>query len=145
MYDNQYHSASHCKYLVQYHIIWCPKFRFSVLNGNVEDILKQILHGICDRYSYVIKALEVMPDHIHIFVDAPQTVAPCDIVRTLKSLSAIELLKVFPPLKQFYARCGVLWSRGYFISTVGHISESAVIKYIEEQKSHDREGVSTSS
>jgi putative transposase len=145
MCNDQYHSASHCKYLVQYHIIWCPKFRFSVLNGNVENTLKQILHSICDRYNYVIKALEVMPDHIHIFVDAPQTVAPCDIVRTLKSLSAIEMFKVFPKLKQFYARCGVLWSRGYFISTVGHISESTVIKYIEEQKNHDREGVSTSS
>ena len=145
MYDDQYHSASHCKYLVQYHIIWCPKFRFSVLNGNVENTLKQILHNICDRYSYVIKALEVMPDHIHIFVDAPQTVAPCDIVRTLKSLSAIEMFKAFPLLKQFYARCGVLWSRGYFISTVGYISESTVINYIEEQKKHDREGVPTSS
>ena len=78
-----------------------------------------------------------MPDHIHIFVDVPQTVAPCDVVRTLKSISAIELFKAYPKLKQFYARCGVLWSRGYFVSTVGHISEATVIKYIEEQKNHD--------
>ena len=85
---------------------------------------------------YRIKALEVMPDHIHIFVDVPQTVAPCDVVRTLKSISAIELFKAFPQLKQFYTRCGVLWSRGYFVSTVGHISEATVIKYIEEQKNH---------
>ena len=78
-----------------------------------------------------------MPDHIHIFVDVPQTVAPCDVVRTLKSISAIELFKVYPKLKQFYARCGALWSRGYFVSTVEHISEATVIKYIEEQKNHD--------
>lgn len=78
-----------------------------------------------------------MPDHIHIFVDVPQTVAPCDVVRTLKSISVIELFKVYPKLNQFYARCGVLWSRGYFISTVGHISEATVIKYIEEQKNND--------
>ena len=75
-----------------------------------------------------------MPDHIHIFVDCPQTVAPCDIVRTLKSISAVEMFKKYPKLKEFYARCGVLWSRGYFISTAGHISESTVIKYIKEQK-----------
>ena len=93
MSEEQYHSASHCKYLIQYHIIWCPKFRFSVLKGNVED--------------------------------------------TLKSISAIELFKVYPQLKQFYSRCGVLWSRGYFVSTVRHRSEATVIKYIEEQKSHD--------
>lgn len=132
-----YHSASHCKYLIQYHIIWCPKFRFSVLNGDVESTLKRILQKICRDYNYRIKALEVMPDHIHIFVDVPVTVAPCDVVRTLKSISAIELFRAFPQLKQFYARCGALWSRGYFVSTVGHISEDTVIKYIEDQKKHD--------
>ena len=94
MSEEQYHSASHCKYLIQYHIIWCPKFRFSVLRGNVDAELKQILQKICDDYGYKIKALEVMPDHIHIFVDVPQTVAPCDVVRTLKSISAIELFNL---------------------------------------------------
>lgn len=134
MADVQYHAASHCQYLLQYHIIWCPKFRFSVLKGDVENTLKQILQDICDTYHYTIKALEVMPDHIHIFVDVPQTVAPCDVVRTLKSISAIKLFEVFPELKKFYARCGVLWSRSYFVSSAGHISESTVIRYIEEQK-----------
>ena len=132
--QEKYHSASHCKYLIQYHIIRCPKFIFPVLKGNVKDALKQILQKICNDYNYHIKSLEVMPDHIHIFIDVPQTVAPCDVVRTLKSISAIELFKVFPKLKQFYSKCGVLWSRGYFVSTVGHISEATVIKYIEEQK-----------
>jgi putative transposase len=80
---------------------------------------------------------KVTPDHIHIFIDVPQTVATCDVVRTLKSISAIEQFRTFPQLKQFYARCGVLWSKGYFVSTVGHISEATVIRYIEEQKKHD--------
>ena len=52
MSEEQYHSASHCKYLIQYHIIWCPEFRFSVLKGDVEDRLKQILQNICDDYNY---------------------------------------------------------------------------------------------
>lgn len=132
--NEQYHSSSHCKYLTQYHIIWCPKFRYSILKNGVDDTLKIILSNICNTYGYTIKALEVMSDHIHIFVDCPQTVAPCDIVRTLKSISAIELFKYYPRLKKFYARCGKLWSDGYFISTVGHISETTVRKYIEEQK-----------
>ena len=51
MSEEQYHSASHCKYLIQYHIIWCPKFRFSVLQGNVDIILKQILQKICNDYK----------------------------------------------------------------------------------------------
>lgn len=134
--SNEYHHASHCKYLTQYHLIWCPKFRFPVLEGKAETELKKILESICRRYRYEIKALEVMPDHIHIFVDAPQTVAPCDIARTLKSISAIEMFKAFPDLKRFYAKAGKLWSDGYFISTVGKISEDTVRRYIEEQKSH---------
>ena len=119
MKNENYHSASHCKYLVQYHIIWCPKFRCD----GMDETLKKILSEVCDAYGYIIKALEVMPDHI-----------PCDVVRTLKSMSAIQLFKAYPELKRFYARCGKLWSNGYFISSVGHISEAAVKKYIEEQK-----------
>ena len=82
MSEEKYHSASHCKYLTQY-------------------------HKICNDYNYHIKALEVIPDHIHIFVDVPQTVAPCDVVRTLKSISAIELFKVYPLLKKVLCR---MWS-----------------------------------
>lgn len=67
-----------------------------------------------------------MPDHIHVFVDVPQSVATCDVVRTFKDIRAIELFKAFPQLIQFYAGCDILWSRGYFVSTV--------IKYIKEQK-----------
>ncbi len=134
--DNGYHSKNHCKYLVQYHIIWCPKFRYSVLGADVDESLKEILHNICNKYGYIIKALEVMPDHIHIFVDCPHTVAPCDVVRTLKSISAIELFKRYPKLKRFYAKCGALWSPGHFISTIGHISAETVTRYIEEQKTH---------
>lgn len=132
--NNNYHSASHCKYLIQYHIVWCPKFRFKVLKNGIDIKLKQILENICKKYKYIIKTIEVMPDHIHLFIDCPHTVAPCDVVRTLKSISAIELFKIYPELKKFYARCGVLWSRGYFISSIGHISEETVKKYIQEQK-----------
>ena len=130
MSEEQYHSASHCKYLTQYHILWCPEFRFSALQKGADDKLKNILADICNQYGYEIKALEVMPDHIHIFVDCPQTVAPCDIVRTLKSISAIEMFKFFPKVKQFYSPWGILWLRGRFVSTVGHISGATIKKYI---------------
>ena len=79
-----------------------------------------------------------MPDHVHVFISATPTTAPVDIVRTLKSKSAITLFKRNPQLKTFYSRCGALWSRGYFVSTIGHISEDTVRKYIEEQKQHDK-------
>lgn len=109
MSEEKYHSASHCKYLIQYHIIWCPKFIFSVLKGNVEDALKQTLQKICNDYNYHIKALEVMPDHIHIFIDVPQTVAPAMWLELLKASALSNYLKCTRSLKssmQYMELCG---------------------------------------
>jgi len=140
---NEYKSLNHCKYLVQYHLIWCPKFRYNVLKGNVEEALKRILVGICNKYEYKILELEVMADHIHIFISAKPTVAPTDIVRTLKSITAIQLFKKFPALKKFYSRCGSLWSKGYFVSTIGKVSAETIQRYIQEQKNQGIGAVNT--
>lgn len=134
-----YHSAAHSVYLTQYHIIWCPKYRYPVLEHGRDALMKKNLHNICAHRGYTIKALEVMPDHIHIFIDAPHTEAPCDIARALKSLSARAMLAECPDLRAFYSRCRVLWSRGYFISTIGHVSENTVRNYIEGQKNGNKD------
>ena len=76
------------------------------------------------------------PDHIHVFVDVPQTAATCAVVITFKDISAIELFKAFPQLIQFYAGCGILWSRGYFISTVISILRSRKMINDKEHKRH---------
>lgn len=130
---NEYKSTAHSKYLCQHHLIWCPKFRYSVLKGNVQPKLKSIFEDIAKRYEYEILEMEVMPDHIHLFVGAKPSVAAMDIVRTFKSISAIELFKSFPSLKEFYGRCGSLWSVGKFVSTIGKVSEATIRKYIREQ------------
>ena len=132
--ENNYNTLNHCKFLVQYHIIWCPKFRYNVLTENIQNELKNILIDISDKYDYCIKEVEVMPDHVHIFLSVKPTVAPTDVVRTLKSISAITLLKQNPKLKVFYGKCGSLWSKGYFVSTIGNVSEETVRQYIQEQK-----------
>ncbi|MFW0861141.1 MAG: IS200/IS605 family transposase [Dethiobacter sp.] len=134
---NEYKSLSHCKYLVQYHLVWCPKFRYNVLKGNVEEALKRILAEICTRYEYEILELEVMPDHVHIFISAKPTIAAIDIMRTLKSITAIQLFKEFPALKKFYCRYGSLWSKGYFVSTIGKVSTETIQRYIQEQKTKE--------
>ena len=131
---SEYKSTSHCKYLCRYHIIFCPKFRYSVLKGDVETILKEILVDAANGYEYEIIQMEVMPDHIHIFVGAKPTVAPIDIVRVFKSITAIELFRNYPKLKSFYSRCDSLWSVGKFISTIGNVSAETIKQYIAEQK-----------
>jgi putative transposase len=127
-------SSSHCKYLLNYHIVWCPKFQYKVLKGNIEIELKKILTQISLRYGYDIIEMEVMPDHIHLFLSLKPHTAPSDVVRTLKSVAAIELFKVFPQLKKFYGRSGSLWSNGFFVTTVGNATTQTIQEYIKNQK-----------
>lgn len=133
----KYKSATHCKYLCQYHLIWCPKFRYKVLQGDVEKSLKKIFEKIAEDYEYEIIAMEVMPNHVHMFVGAKPSVAPSDIVRTFKSISAIKLFEEYYSLKNFYSRCGSLWSKGKFISTIEFVGADTIKKYIEEQKTKE--------
>jgi len=135
----KYKALNHCVCLCQYHLVWCPKFRFSVLKGNVAKELKGIFQRIAEKYEYEIIEMEVMPDHVHLFIGAKPTAAPSDIVRTFKSISAIELFKKFYALKNFYSRCGSLWSEGKFISTIGFVSADTIKRYIQEQKEFDED------
>jgi len=130
----KYKSAAHAVYLCQYHLVWCPKSRFGILRGEVQEALKQIFYDIAKQYDYEIIEMEVMSDHVHLFVGSKPSVAPSDIVRTLKSISAIEIFKKFNALKNYYSRCGSLWSAGKFISTIGFVSAETIKKYIQEQK-----------
>jgi len=131
-----YKSTAHCRYLCQYHIIFCPKFRYAVLKDDINTSLKKILLEIAEKYEYEIIQMEIMPEHIHLFIGAKPTVAPIDIIRTIKSITAIKLFKQYPKLKSFYGRCGSLWSVGKFVSTIGNVSSATIKKYIEEQKGH---------
>jgi len=126
-------SSAHAVFSLGYHIIWCPKYRHQVLTGSVKIELKRILAEACATYGWEIGALEVMPDHVHIFVQADHETAPGTIAKTLKSISAIHLFHKFPDLKGRKFWGSGLWSRGTYYSTVGHISEEVVKKYIEEQ------------
>lgn len=134
----KYKTSSHCVYLCQFHIVFCPKFRFGVLNSEIQQELKIIFSEISKRYDYEIIEMEIMSDHIHLFVGAKPSVAPSDIVRTFKSISAIEIFKKFDDLRDYYSRCGSLWSSGKFISSIGFVSADTIKKYIQEQK--DSEG-----
>lgn len=80
-----------------------------------------------------IVELEVMPDHVHLFVKSSPTAAPHWVVQQLKGFSSHELRKEFPSLK---SRLPSLWTRSYYVESVGHISEDAVRRYIEEQKNN---------
>lgn len=117
-----------------YHIIWCPKFRHPILIDAVEVELKQVLAETCIAYGWVLHELEIMPDHVHAFIQASPDAAPSQIAATLKSISAVKLFTLFPHLKKQKFWGTGLWSPSTYYGTVGEISEASVRKYIREQK-----------
>jgi putative transposase len=117
-------------YNLGYHLIWCPKYRRKLLVGQVKDRLEELLKRKAQEIEVSIETMEIMPDHIHLFVKCSPTDSPHWIVGQLKGLTSHELRKEFKPLR---TRVPTLWSRSYYCESVGHISEQTVRKYIESQ------------
>ena len=130
----QKQASNHAVFSLGYHIIWCPKYRHKVLTGAIETELKRILAETCTHYGWSLQEIEVMPDHVHIFVQADHLTAPVEIAKTLKSISAVHIFNTFPKLKARKFWGSGLWSRGTYYASVGHISEDAIRRYIETQK-----------
>ncbi len=129
--------SSHATHSLGYHIIWCPKYRHQVLKDAIEVELKRILSETCAHYGWELQELEIMPDYVHLFVQADHTTAPVEIAKTLKSISAVHIFNKFPKLKGRKFWGSGLWSRGTYYASVGHISEDAVRKYIQTQKERE--------
>jgi putative transposase len=130
-------SSSHAKHCLGYHIIWTPKYRHQVLEGAVEVELKRIFGEVCKTYDWILHAIEVMPDHVHVFVQADHMTAPIEIAKTMKSISAVHIFSTFKDLKKRRFWGSGMWSDGTYYASVGHISEDAVKRYIETQKQRE--------
>ena len=129
--DSRYSKNAGAVFSLKYHIVWCPKYRRKVLVGDVEIRLKNVLYATAAQYGVLIEAMEVMPDHVHLFVSSDPTRCVAEIVNRLTGASSRILREEFPQLK---SRLPTLWSRSYYAGTVGHVSEATVVKYIENQK-----------
>jgi putative transposase len=127
--------TSSAVYNINYHIVWCPKYRRGILKHKVESFLKSCLQTICETKKWELLEMEVMPDHIHIFISAPPFEAPTDIVKILKGVTARRLFMEFPDLKKKLWK-GSIWSPSYYVGTAGHVSAETIKRYIEEQKSN---------
>ena len=120
-------------YSLQYHIVWCTKYRRPVLIDGVDSDCKELLYSLAEEYKFEITAIEVMPDHIHLLVDAsPQFCIP-DMIRIMKGGIARKLFMQHPELKEKLWR-GHLWNPSYCIVTVSDRSRDMVEQYIESQK-----------
>lgn len=119
--------------LVNYHLVWSPKRRRKILVDKLKVRLGQIIQEVCAENNCQILALEIMPDHLHLFVNCPPDFAPNQIVRRIKGRSSRILRQEFP----FLLRMPSLWTRSYFASTAGNVSSRTIQRYIAEQKTRD--------
>jgi len=115
--------------LLNYHLIWCPKYRRKLLIGELKDRLQTIIQEAVHEKRGQVLALEIMPDHVHLCVSLPSDVAPHKLAKAVKGRSSNYLRKEFPSL----LKMPTLWSRSYFMSTVGNVSTETVMEYIENQ------------
>jgi len=128
---NRYAKNAGAVFSLKVHLVWCPKYRRPVLVDQVEQRLKVLLMDKALELGWVFHAMEIMPDHVHLFVEYDPTVCIAEIVNRLKGATSRNLRQEFPHLK---SRLPTLWSRSYFAASVGSVSESAVVAYIESQK-----------
>lgn len=125
-----YQSSNTSIHFMGYHFVWCPKYRRKVLVGKVEKRMNEMVHQKAKELGCQIIALEIMPDHSHLFIQANPKLSPNLIIGQIKGYTSRMLRKEFPEL----LKMPTLWTRSYFVSTHRHISDRLIKKYIEEQK-----------
>jgi putative transposase len=116
--------------LLNYHFVFCPRYRRKVLVGEVEARFKELLHEICNELGIEIIAVECDKDHCHLFVNALPTLSPADIMAKVKGVTSRKLRQEFEHLRHMVS----LWTRSYFVSTAGNVSSETIKKYVESQK-----------
>jgi len=128
---DEYRHESNAVSLLNYHFVFIPKRRKKILVGEIAERLQQIIHEVCDENRWRLIALEIMPDHVHMFVNAKPCDDPSKIIRLVKGRASHHLREEFPDLKN---KLPTLWTPSYFVSTAGNICTESVKRYIEQQK-----------
>lgn len=130
--DNIYHGKGYV-YSIQYHIVWCVKYRHRILIHTIEKELIELLHKIAEDNSFKILMINGDLDHIHLLIECSPQHYILDMIKALKGVSARLLMKEFPQLKKKLWG-GHLWNPSYFIATVSENTEEQIRSYIAVQK-----------
>ncbi len=126
-----YQTTRSATYACEYHIIWCTKYRRSVLSSDIQKRFKEFVIASEEKYGFNVRALETMPDHIHLLISIPPTEAVGVMIGKLKGMTAKVLREEFPHLK---SRLPNLWTRSYFVASTGGVTLQALKQYVENQK-----------
>jgi putative transposase len=117
-------------HLMNYHFVWCPKYRYAVLKNEIQTRLKELIEKKAKELNCEILHLKIMPNHIHLFISTKPILSPNKIIGHIKGYTSRILRQEFPEL----LKMPTLWTRSYFISTAGNVSSKIIERYIEEQR-----------
>ena len=130
----EYISKNHSKFLIKYHIILVCKYRKQLLVGAVEYDMKKIIRHISEMSEFDIEVMETDKDHLHMMVRSEPKLSPLQIVRRLKQMSTSAVWKKYRDfLRHNFYKEHTFWTDGYFVSSIGNVSQETIKKYIENQ------------
>ena len=133
-----YRYGSHTVFQIEYHFVWVTKYRYKVLTGDVGVRVRELVRQSCEAFEIQIMKGVVSADHIHIFVSAPPTMAPSEIMRRIKGRTSSKLFSEFPHLrKRFWGRH--FWARGFFCASSGQVTDEMIKTYLEHHFEPNKE------
>ena len=112
-----------------YHFVWIPKRRKKILIGKIKERVAQLINQKTKQLHCDVIQMEIMPDHIHLFVTGKPNISPNKLIGQIKGYTSRIMRKEFPELLKLPS----LWTRSYWISTAGNVSQAIIRKYIQEQ------------
>lgn len=121
-------------YSIQYHVVWCVKYRRKVIQNDIRTRLFELLEKIAEDNGFRILCMETDLDHIHLLINCtPQHYIP-NIIKAMKGVTARLLLKEFGNSLRNQLYKGHLWNPSYFIATVSEQTETQIRQYIANQQ-----------
>jgi putative transposase len=129
-------SLSHTKWKCQYHIVFIPKYRRKALYGKIKVDVREILKKLCKYKGVEIIEGAVCSDHVHLCVAIPPKLSVSEFMGYLKGKSALMIYDLHPGQGTKWNRA--FWARGYYVVTVGNITEEAIKRYIQEQEEESK-------
>ena len=126
----EYQKSRSATYLLNYHFVWIPRRRRPVLKGQIANRCRELIWEAAKEIDYQVISLAIEPDHVHLFINCPPTIAPYQVIHRIKGRTARCLRQEFPnPLMKLPS----MWTSSYFVSTAGNVSNATIQKYIEAQ------------
>ena len=135
---SRFRRLSHAIWHCQYHLVWVPKYRFRVLEGDVREEVSKCIQVFSGREGCEVVELNVQEDHVHLLVMVPPKLSISQLVGTIKGKSAIQVFKQFPYLKRKPYWGNHFWAKGYCVDTVG-VDAEMIRKYVKYQEKIEKD------